>query len=335
MNRRQFALGMLAMPALIRTASAQVTAIRLGKQNGLAYLPQMVMESEKLIEKQAAKLGLPSLDVNWSVLGGPGALNDALLSGNIEFINVALPSLTTLWEKTAKTSRPVRALCTVQSMPYVLMTRNPDVKTIADFTAKDKIAVPTAKISLQAIMLQMAAAKLWGLENYEKLDPLTVTLGHPDALAAMLSGRSEITAHFTIAPFYYYELAAAGMHSVLNTYELMGGPHSNGIQVTTTTFHDANPKVCQAVFAAHQEANAFIKKNPRQAADIYIAISKDKKSSPEEMVKMIEDPENDFTVTPAKVMAMAEFMQKTGRLKAPLNSWKELFLPEAHDLKGS
>jgi NitT/TauT family transport system substrate-binding protein len=335
MNRRQFALGMLAMPALIRTASAQVTAIRLGKQNGLAYLPQMVMESEKLIEKHAASLGLPSLEVNWSVLGGPGALNDALLSGGIEFINVALPSLTTLWEKTAKTPRPVRALCTVQSMPYLLVTRNLAVKTIADFTAKDKIAVPTAKISLQAIMLQMAAANLWGLENYEKLDPLTVTLGHPDALAAMLSGHSEISAHFGIAPFHYYELAVAGMHTVLDTYQLMGGPHTNGIQVTTTTFHDANPKICQAVSAAHQEANAFIKKNSRQAADIYIAISKDKKSTPEELVKMIEDPANDFTVTPAKVMAMADFMHKTGRLKVPPNSWKDLFLPEAHDLNGS
>ena len=88
-------------------------------------------------------------------MSGPGALNDALLSGNIEFINVAPPSLATLWEKSAGTPRPVRALCAVQSMPYVLVTRSGDVTTIADLSDKERIAVPTAKISGQAMMLQI------------------------------------------------------------------------------------------------------------------------------------------------------------------------------------
>src|SRR5450631_4834011 len=88
-TRRQFGLGMLAVPALANTATAQVTAIRLGKQYGLPYLPQMVMESQKLIEKHAEKIGVPGLKVEWMTVSGPGALNDGLLSGSIEFINVA------------------------------------------------------------------------------------------------------------------------------------------------------------------------------------------------------------------------------------------------------
>ena len=92
-------------------------------------------------------------------MGGPGALNDALLGGQIQFVNVAAPSLATLWDKTAGTAQEVRAVCAVQSMPYVLVTRNPNVRTIADFTDKDRIAVPTVKISGQAMMLQIAAAK--------------------------------------------------------------------------------------------------------------------------------------------------------------------------------
>src|SRR5262245_23317070 len=125
MTRRQFGLGMLAMPALAQSASAQASTIRLGKQYGLPYLPQMVMEAQRLIEKHAAAKGTPNLKVEWTTVSGPGALNDGLLSGNLEFINVAPPSLATLWEKTAQTPRPARALCTVQSMPYVLVTRNP------------------------------------------------------------------------------------------------------------------------------------------------------------------------------------------------------------------
>ena len=34
-------------------------------------------------------------------------------------------------------------------------------------------------------------------------------------------------------------------------------------------------------------------------------------------------------------MMLVEFMRKTGRLKSAPASWKELFLPEAHDLKGT
>src|SRR5262249_41285199 len=97
MTRRAFGLGALALPALGRSASAQGSAIRLGKQYGLPFLPQMVMEAQKLIEKHAAATGVPRLDVAWTTMSGPGALNDALLSGNIEFVNVAPPSLATLW----------------------------------------------------------------------------------------------------------------------------------------------------------------------------------------------------------------------------------------------
>ncbi|MEA2962652.1 MAG: sulfonate transport system substrate-binding protein, partial [Alphaproteobacteria bacterium] len=226
-TRRQFGLGLglgaLAMPALARAAGAAVSGIRLGKQYGLPFLPQMVMEAERLIEKQAAAYGVPRLDVAWTTVSGPGALNDMLLSGSIEFVNVAPPSLATLWEKTVGTPRPVRALCTVQSMPYVLVTRNAKVRTIADFTDADKIAVPTVKISGQAMILQIAAAKVWGFDQYERLDPLTVSMGHPDAAAAMLSGKLEITTHFCVAPFQYYELAVPGFHAVVKSYDVLGG----------------------------------------------------------------------------------------------------------------
>ena len=335
LDRRQLALGLLAAPALSTTARAEASSIRLGKQYGLPFLPQMVMESQRLIEKHAAKTGIPSLEVNWLTLSGPGALNEALLSGSMEFVNIATPALATLWDKTYKGRNPVKAICTVQSMPYTLVSRNPKVSTIADFGDGDRIAVPTAKISLQAMMLQMAAAKLWGFEQYEKLDRLTVSLGHPDALAAMLSGRSEISAHFCVAPYQYYELAEPGMRQVLKTYEIVGGKHTNGIQVTTQAFHAANPGICKAVFAAHDEANAFIKAKPAEAAEIYTTLSKDRRVSPAEFAKMIVDPDIDYTTAPANMMTMVEFMHRSGRIKAMPGGWKDMFLPEAHALIGT
>ena len=160
-------------------------------------------------------------------------------------------------------------------------------------------------------------------------------MGHPDAAAAMLTGKLEITTHFCVAPFQYYELAVPGMRAVLKSYDVMGGPHTNGVQVTTLPFYRDNPKICEAVFAAHEEANAFIKRNPADAAKIYVDLSKDRRSSADEIVKMITDPDIDYTTTPANVMALVEFMAKTNRLKAAPSAWREMFLPLAHGLPGT
>jgi NitT/TauT family transport system substrate-binding protein len=332
-NRREFVTGLVALPALVRPALAEVSAIRLGKQYGLPFLPQMVMEDHRLIEAHAASLGIKNLGVVWQTMGGPGALNDGLLSGHIQFVNVASPSLATLWDKTFGSALEVRAICAVQSMPYILTTRNPAVKTIADFTAADRIAVPTVKISGQAMALQMAAAKLWGFEKYDRLDELTVSMGHPDAMQAVLSGQT-VNSHFSVAPFNYYELRVPGIHKVLSSYEA-DGKHTNGLQVTTKVFHDANPNICKAVRAAHEDANAFIKREPKAAAEIYLKLANDRKNSADDLVSMITDPDIDYTTTPANLMKHAEFMYKVGRIKRLPASWKDLFFAEAHDLKGS
>src|SRR6202166_3025234 len=332
-NRREFVTGLVALPAMVRPACAAGSTIHLGQQYGLALLPQMVMEHLKLIEAHASRLGVDGLAVGWQTMGGPGALNDGLLSGTIQFVNVASPSLATLWDKTFGTPQEVRAICAVQSMPYILTTRNPAVKTIADFSTADRIAVPTVKISGQAMALQMAAAKLWGFQKYDKLDEFTVTMGHPDAMQSVLSGQT-VNSHFAVAPFNYYELRVPGIHKVLNSYET-DGKHTNGIQVTTKAFHDANPKLCNAVRAAHEEANAFIKREPKAAAEIYLKLTNDKKNSADDLVTMISDPDIDYTTAPANLMKHVEFMHKVGRIKHMPTSWKGMFFAEAHCLKGT
>jgi NitT/TauT family transport system substrate-binding protein len=333
MNRREFVTALVALPALVRPSYAEVSTIRLGKQYGLPFLPQMVMEDHRLIETHAARLGVNGLSVIWQTMSGPGALNDGLLSGSIQFVNVASPSLATLWDKTFGTPSEVRAVCAVQSMPYVLTTRNPTVKTIADFTSADRIAVPTVKISGQAMALQMAAAKLWGFEKYDRLDEFTVSMGHPDAMQAVVSGQT-VNSHFAVAPFNYYELRLPNIHKVLSSYETHG-KHTNGLQVTTRAFHDANSKICQAVRAGHEEANAFIKREPKAAAEIYLKLVNDKRNSADDLVTMITDPDIDYTTTPANLMKHAEFMRRVGRLKRLPASWKDLLFAEAHDLQGS
>ena len=144
------------------------------------------------------------------------------------------------------------------------------IKTIKDFNEHDKIALPAVKVSSQAICLQMAAAKEWGQDQYAKLDPFTITRPHPDAAASVMSKATEVNCHYSVAPYYYLELATPGVHRVLKSYDTLGGPATNGVMIMSKKFRDANPKVTGAVFAALSEAEDFINKNAeRRRADLH------------------------------------------------------------------
>jgi NitT/TauT family transport system substrate-binding protein len=327
--RRALALVFMLL-AVIAEARAEVSEVRLSKQYGLPYLPFMVMEQFGMAEKH----GVP-IKVSWTTLSNASAMMEAILSGQMDFIAPGLPTLATMWDKTVGTPNEIRALSAVQSMPYVLVTREPRIKTLRDFTDKDRIALPAVKLTGHAIALQMAAAKEFGRENYDKLDAITVSLSHPDATAALLAGKSEINAHFASSPFYYIELATPGFHKVLHSYDAAGGRHTNGVLMASKKFYDANPKICAAVVAALEEANAFIKAKPREAAEIYIAMTKEKRSTLDEMEKMVTDPDVEYTTTPINAMKFVEFMNLAGTVKKKPASWKDLFFPIAHQKPGS
>jgi NitT/TauT family transport system substrate-binding protein len=336
MRRREFCLGVVAMPALMRSAFAdEASTITLISQHGLPYLPLMLMREHRLVEKQAGKLGLPDLKTDYRTLGGTQSLVDALIGGQMHFGIVGVPGLATLWDKTAGTANEVRALCAAQAMPFLLVTNRPEVKTIRDFKEGDKIAVPGIKNSNQAICLQMAAAKEWGQAQYARLDPLTITLPHPDAAIAIISKSTELTAHYGVAPFQNYELAAPGTHAVLKSYDTLGGQTTNGVVIMSRKFRDANPKVTSAVYAALVEASEMINKDPRSSAEVYIRMTNDKRSGVDDMTKMISDPDNAWTTTPQNAMRYVEFMHKVGTLKKLPSDWKDLFMPEVHALAGS
>src|SRR5215831_1764918 len=342
MHRRTFCKAMaaapaaLATPALLRSAFAdEVGSIVLVSQHGLPYLPLMVMDSFNLIEKHAAKAGVASLKPDFKTLGGTQSLIDALLSGEMNFGVTGVPGLATLWDKTAGTANEVRALAAVQSMPFMLVTNRESIKTIKDFTDKDKIALPAVKVSSQAICLQMAAAKEWGQDQYARLDPFTITRPHPDAATSVISKATEINSHYSVAPYYYYELATPGVHNVLKSYDTLGGPATNGVMIMAKKFRDANPKVTSAVYSALSEAEEFINKNADEAAQIYIKTTNEKRSSQAEMVKFISDPDNVWTTAPQQSMEFAIFMHKVGTMKRLPASWQDMYMPESHELKGS
>jgi NitT/TauT family transport system substrate-binding protein len=326
-----FAAAALSL-AILPAARAEMSEIHVSRQYGISYLPLMIMEDQKLIEKHAKTAGI-DVKVGWSKFASGAVMNDALLSGNLQFASGGVAPFTTLWAKT-RSNLDVKAVAAINSMPLYLVTSNPKVKTIKDFTDNDKIALPAVKVSIQAVTLQMAAEKAFGSGQEHKLDHLTVSMSHPDGETALLSGKSEVTAHLSSPPFQYQELEHKGMHRVLNSYEVLGGPATFNVVWTDKKFHDENPKVYAAFVAALDDATAQINGNKRAAAETYLRISKDKDSL-DDILKMLNDPEIKYTTTPNNVMKYVDFMHKIGSIKVKPGSWKEMFFPNAQMLHGS
>src|SRR5437762_8468606 len=209
----------LALAAI--PARGEMAEINVAQQYGISYLPLMLMEEKKLIEKHAKAAGV-DVKVGWAKFAGGNVMNDALLSGSLQFASGGVGPLVTLWART-RGNLDVRGVSALNSMPLHLVTRNPNVKTISDFRDSDRIALTAVKVSAQAVLLQMAAEQAFGAGQQNRLDPLTVTMSHPDAMQALLSGQSEIDAHFGSPPFQYQEVAK-GSHVVLNSYDVLGGP---------------------------------------------------------------------------------------------------------------
>src|SRR5438067_987464 len=315
-------------------ACAEVSEMRISHGYGVLYLPLMVMASEKLLEKQAKAAGAGDVKATYLVLDGGNVINDAMLSGALDIASIGVAGFLTLWAKAKDNpALEIRGLTGMSSSSIYLMTRNPTVKSLKDFTDKDRIAVPGIKTSLPAVLLHMAAAKECGDANYARLDPITVALPHPEALTVMLSGKSEINSHMASPPFSYIEDATPGVHRVFSTVDILGNITLD-MTYTSRRFYEANPRLCSAFIAALNEANALIAKDGKKAAEIYIAVSK-QKSSPDEIVKILNDPNSKFSTVPDGTMKYAEFMSRVGTIKAKPASWKDLFFPPIHAVAGS
>jgi NitT/TauT family transport system substrate-binding protein len=319
---------MVSMPA----RAAEVSELKVAEQFGIGYLPLTIMKANRLIEKHLKAAGLGETKVSWSQLSSAQPMNDALLSGNLHIASGGFAPFLILWDRTRGTLN-VKAVAALSSMPMYLVTNNPNVKSIRDFTDKDRISMAGAGQSIQTIVLQMAAAKEFGDANYNKFSTLYRNLSHPDGLAAFLSG-TEITAYFSSPPFQYQALEKPGVRRILNSYDISGGPATFLAAWATSKFRDENPKTYQAFFNAFKEATDFVNANKRAAAEIYVKESKDK-SGVDAIEKMLNDPEIRITMTPEQTMPIASFMSKTGTLKGKAASWKDLFFPELHNVPGS
>ncbi len=332
--RLKSALLALSLLLAVPGAHAATEKLRIAIQYGVTYLPLMIVQHERLIEKNAKAAGLGDIEVVWNKFSGGNIMNEALLSGNLDLAVTGGPSFLILWDK-GQSMLDVKGIASYGATPLYLVSKNPAVKSIKDLSEKDRIAVPAVKSSVQAIVLQMASEKTFGRGNHGKLDPLTVSMGHADAAVAMMSANNPINTHFAAPPYAQRELAQPGFHAILESSEVFGGPFSNGVIYATTKFHDANPQLMKAVQKSVDEALASIRKDAKAAAQIYLKASGETMPLPD-LLAIIQDPNADWSSSaPKGFFKFAEFMHQIGSIKRKAGSWKDMFVPEVHTMLGS
>ena len=317
----------------VTSAIAKEGQLRIAQQFGVVYLLLNVAQEQKLIEKHGKTHGV-DIKVEFLKLSGGSAVNDALLSDNIDIAGAGVGPLFTLWDRT-RGRQNVKGVASLGNFPYYLVSNNPAVKTIDDFTEKDRIALPAVGVSVQSRVLQFASAKRWGYAAYNRLDKLQVAIPHPDAAAAIIKGGTEITAHFGNPPFQEQELAGNPQaRVVLNSYDVQGGPASSTVLYATEKFRKDSPKTYRAFVDALDEAAKFITANPEQAADIYQKVNGsnvDRKL----LLEVIRNPLVQFKVQPQNTLSLGQFMHRVGAIKTAPQKLDDYFFDDPRTAGGS
>jgi NitT/TauT family transport system substrate-binding protein len=314
-----------------QAAAAEVSEVRIVAQNGSNYLPLFVMQGQKLVEKHLAAKGLASTGVVWSKLAGPSAIVDSFLAGAVHFSGQGVPSTALIWDRT-RNGIGAKAVSAMTASNIWMMTRRPELKSLRDLSDKDRIALPSIKTSTQALFLWTAAEKEFGEGQWGRLDFMTISLPHPDAMAVVLNPSGEITVHSATSPYADLE-RKAGLHSITDLYAVEGGAVTGLNLVSTEQFRKANPITYDAVVAAFDEAIVWINADKRRAGQLYLEMSKDKMSL-DDLMEILNAPDYIFDRTPRRVGSALRMLHKTGTIRTKAQSWKDMYFPEAQQLPG-
>jgi NitT/TauT family transport system substrate-binding protein len=315
-----FALLSVAAPA---RAEEQV---KIGIGFGLAFLPTYICEDLKLVEKYGKEQHL-TVKASYERLLSAAAVQDAIALRAIDMGPFGTAPLLTAWEKgkeTKDTRRQIFAVSGMTTMPLVLLSDQPRMRSIADLRPSDRIAMPTLTAP-QMYVLEMQSEKVLG--QFDRLRNQVVALSHADAIAALFSGDGPATAYFASPPFTQITLKDSMIHRILSSEDVIGGKSSFLMIGATKSYIEAHPKIPEIVDKAMDEAARLIHDDPRRAAQIYLEHEPSKALDAADIEGVLKENKDGFGSAVEGTQAFADFMGRHGELKAPPQSWKEIVAP--------
>jgi sulfonate transport system substrate-binding protein len=311
--------------------------LRIGVQFGLGYLPLYVAKDAGFLVDRMRQQGLDPGTIEIVAFAGGPQINDGLLSGNLEIGSGGLTAMMVVCDKTrsAGDSRLLGATA-LASVPYELFTTEPQLGSLRDLDkGRDRIGVPSIKVSVPAIYLQMAAERLYGPGRQADLDEYTVSLSQPDGIIALLSGGGLVNGYLLSPPFIQQVSSKPGIHRAWSSNELFETPATALATWTTVKFRRDNPKLFAAFIAAVRDAIELIDADPGRAAAIYVKNEKSK-LAPDFIAAVLADKTSiAFSLAPQQSQQIAEFLFRVNSIKTKPATWKDFFFPDIHAEGGS
>ncbi len=321
LTARWTAIAATLIPLL--AAAAVHDQVRIGLGYGFAFLPLSVCEDLKLVEKQAKAAHL-DLAAKFQRFANSGELQAALVAEEIDMAPFGTAPLLVDAVATKRSGRPIVAVSGITSLPLTLLSNQADERSIADLKASDRIAVPTLT-SPQMYLLEMQSEKVFG--SFDHLRNQIVMLSHPQTIAELADNTGRATAYFSSPPFTQIALRAANAHAILSSSDVMNGKSSFLILGAQRSYVGAQPQVAELVTKAIDEAARLIRDDPKRAAQIYLTHEPSAVLNGAAMEAIIREVKDEFGSAIYGVQATADFMVRTGELKAPLRSWKDVVAP--------
>ena len=316
---KRFLLALMLLLPL--SAKAEQNEVRIVMPYGLGYLPVYVAVDRGFIQERARAAGLGEIKISLMHMASGPASSDLILAGDADLAMGGFGPAFVLWDKT---KAKVRIMTPLSGGPILLLSNDPRLKTIKDIGPDDRIAVSALKVTAQALSMQMAAAKEYGWDQRFKFDSNLVAMSNPDGMALVLSGQGAVRSQLAITPFADEMMATGKVHLVMNSEDYIEPGSSISALYVAPKFHDASPKLYAATAAAMEDAFAFIKSNPHEAAQVYVAREPQKRDLAWIEAMIVNPKILRYSSTPKGFKKGADFMVEAGTLKTKPESWKDL-----------
>lgn len=269
--------------------------VTIAYQPGLAYAPLLIIKNNKTLETE-----MPDTSVSWVSLSSGAAVRDGVVSGDVQLASGGLGPFLIGYD-TGVNWKVVTAL---DNMNLSLMAMDPEIRSVKDLLGEGKIAMPGPDTA-HAFALRKAAEEELG--DAAALDSQIISMSHPDAVQALISG--QLIAHYAAPPFQEVE-AEQGAHRISSTYDMFGEQTATGV-FARPDFVVCNPAFMTILTTAVEDVNTMLTDDPTEAAKV-LAAELGNGITPDAVEKQITSPDVSFTTQPEGFETLAEYMHKLG-----------------------
>ena len=308
--------------------SIRAAEIKIGIGHGIGFLPLYLAQDMKLLEKHAKAAGVTS-HVSIERYNTAAPLQQAMAKGEVAAGAYGLSTFL-LARDTPKEMVAVSGLTT---LPLVLLTARPNIKSLSDLKSNDRIAVPMLTAPQTGYLRMQAEKSAFGAWN--RLRQQIVVMQHHDALDAMTSAKDNVAAYFSSPPFTQVALKEPKVRALLSSDDIMGSKTSFLVIAASRETMKAQPKLAEILSKSIDEASAIIRNDPRRAAVIWLKYEPSSTLDARAVEAVLRELKDDFGSGIYGIEATASFMNSNGRLKNAPASWKDVVAPALASGSGS